>query len=508
MRTCASHSDEASATASPPAALSSPFFCSIRAVDGPEPSLRFECFLLLPMETNDVDDAETTGTDNVFSESTYTSLPLAMQMMISSLWQQMRSLVSQIILQHLRPVQQRLDMSMFKTVSGCIDSVCADLSQSSQLSLTTRVFVLKLLDSVDTDVAERLKFELLNSDICLQQVHSKPAQTKALNFFITSLPAIAAATVGASQKQEATTVPFWGLLTANAAEKNVCVQLYASELLPTQHNDVMRFIGDSLNNVEHRVNLHVLLCQMYVSREVPSQFRLQRVDHAVCSDEHSGCENASPTQRSEEHDAKSSNHQILDDDECTDDECTDNSMLRLQCPLVSVVPVPSYARVSPAMAMKQISDVLFNAQLQLFSNNEPVPNLFVYKTNAGTIMHLRLRLLKDSDELNKLMRSSGCFKSEADSSQQDGDGEDRAHDEPLMVLEIFGIDTPSAEVVTQFRDMLRNKLDAAALEGLSSKLQRNLAFKVSQDDVMFVCSGRKERSLGVHVSVRLTVVQI
>ncbi len=128
------------------------------------------------------------------------------------------------------------------------------------------------------------------------------------------------------------------------------------------------------------------------------------------------------------------------------------------CDQLHVITLPLHNRVTPTNAMSTIS-----MALQLFSVTNR-SNLFVYPEENGRIFYLKLSIRSvnsKSDQPQDMEASS-------------------------LILEVFGVDSPSPEITEQLQQLLRSKLAAATLLNISTLMARNPQFKLTAEDVEFI----------------------
>ena len=194
-----------------------------------------------------------------------------------------------------------------------------------------------------------------------------------------------------------------------------------------------------------------------------------------------------------------------DEDEA-DDIATSDPSAKLQmgdfsCPLLMRHIFPLHWRLKPAQTLASLSA---NVLHPLSVTNRK--RTFVY-ASGNTVVYMKLSESSgDDNPAASPSSSSGNVGSPLVSARSTPSVEDLANstmDSPIsgsaarrlpvrsiesgsISLEVFGVELPSKEVMEEFVAMIENKINALTLNILSTLLSRNIALKLSAQDVDFI----------------------
>jgi len=142
------------------------------------------------------------------------------------------------------------------------------------------------------------------------------------------------------------------------------------------------------------------------------------------------------------------------------------------CPIVYMLKIPLYERISPTSALNTISQ---SALLPFRVDNRK--NMYVYRDQQGHIHYLLLSTTPMKEEKDSTAISSTTNKSLKSASLQ----------KHLLILTAHGVDTPGKEITQDLCVMLQSKLNGHALTNISNLIGRNLTFQMTKSDLHFVC---------------------
>ncbi|KAG2393870.1 hypothetical protein C9374_003634 [Naegleria lovaniensis] len=280
-------------------------------------------------------------------------------------------------------------------------------------------------------------------------------------------------------------VPFWIILKAES-KKSMSMLFYSPNSLSiSQANDVVNIVFKAVGVVCKRVNTLLLLSNLHDTR--------------ICSSL------LLPVRRDKDKKAVSEvsvlDKKFLrkDNEKPSSDKFNEGDFA---CKKTFEISFPLHSRLSTAMAINHLNQVVFNPFV-VANRSE----MFVYKERSGRVFYLQLT---DGNKQNsttvqtpKSEESPTLVSSARDEQEHktklkeysislSSMGQylyaefDIKNDISSVILEVYGVYPPSIEITTQLKNLIEAKLSSLTMNIISNLLLRNRQFKITVEDLQFI----------------------
>ncbi|EFC40819.1 hypothetical protein NAEGRDRAFT_58984 [Naegleria gruberi] len=280
-------------------------------------------------------------------------------------------------------------------------------------------------------------------------------------------------------------LPFWIILRVEN-KKSMSMLFYSPTALSTKHaNDVVSVVFKAISVICKRVNTLLLLSNLHDTRLCSSlllPFRKEKDKKALQNEI-----NTLDKKLIRKDNEKPNPEKFKEGD--------------FACRKTYEISFPLHSRLTTAMAINHLNQAVFNPFI-VANRSE----MFVYKERSGRVFYLQLvDGNKQVDVLSPTTEKSPEIPEQPEQSDQEFKTKlkdyslslssmgqylyaelDLKNKTSSIVLEVYGVYSPSAEITAQLRNLIEGKLSALTMNIISNLLLRNRQFKVTVEDLEFI----------------------
>jgi len=292
-------------------------------------------------------------------------------------------------------------------------------------------------------------------------------------------------------------LPFWIVLKMDS-KKSMSMLFYSPTTLSVkQASDVVNLVLKAVNVVTKRVNTLILLNNLHDTR--------------VCSSL------MLPTRTEKDKKALHSEVNMLDkkflrkaSEKPNPEKFEEGS---LACKKTHEIVFPLHSRLTTAMAINHLNQAVFNPFV-VANRSE----MFVYKERSGRVFYLQI---SDGNKQNDTPSSPRTPPMNT-SAEQDPEYKTKLKEYSIslssmgqylyaeldigkrtssVVLEVYGVFSPSVEITAQLRNLIEGKLSALTMNIISNLLLRNRQFKLTVEDLEFIRPFLQRPNKSIFISI-------
>jgi hypothetical protein len=296
--------------------------------------------------------------------------------------------------------------------------------------------------------------------------------------------------------------PFWCFLDTKRGRSTVWVSLFSSRLTRADHIEFVNAIDASLSTLSQRANVNYLL-------NVLNETRICDPTLFDPNEEASQKASRKSTPRRAPANSRWQVEQLTEQDMQTSEHEDQAGKARMyRFPLLHTIVLHLDGRVPADDAMRELCKTLRPFEIE---NRD---RAFVYAANqkgkdTPEIFYLRLLQQEDKGERattdgvfrERTMTAPPTFMQETGLSQHHDEPLERGDSAPVeqsdesqqsahtasISVQMYGIYTPSSQLISELRIWLQSRLESLALSALSALLRRDLCFEITAKDVAFMC---------------------
>ncbi|KAF0982627.1 hypothetical protein FDP41_011557 [Naegleria fowleri] len=277
--------------------------------------------------------------------------------------------------------------------------------------------------------------------------------------------------------------PFWIILKTES-KKSMSMLFYSPNTLSiSQANDVVNLIFKAVRVVCKRVNTLLLLSNLHDTRICSSLLLPVRKDK--------------DKKAVSEVSVLDKKFLRKDNEKPSSDNFNEGDFA---CKKTFEISFPLHSRLSTAMAINHLNQVVFNPFI-VANRSE----MFVYKERSGRVFYLQLtdgnkqspttvQSPKDEESPTLPVRDEQEHKTKLKeySISLSSMGQylyaelDIKSNVSSVVLEVYGVYPPSIEITTQLKNLIEAKLSSLTMNIISNLLLRNRQFKINIEDLQFI----------------------